>query len=83
MAVAAVYATPAETLAIELAPWFARTEPAHLSAALAGYQAAEVWTRDPSIAVAHLVKLKAALLFGGLIQRDVPYHAVVDDRFAG
>ena len=81
-AVAAIYETPAAALADEVAGWFPDTAAEHLTAALAGYQSATVWTRSSSIAVAHLVKLKAALLSGGLISRDIPYDAVVDDRFA-
>ena len=80
--ISALYASPATDLAAVLAGWFPNLPAPVLSAALKGYQEAEIWTRDPSIAVSHLVKLKAALLSGGLISNDIPYEAVVDDRFA-
>ena len=81
-AVSRLYAMPAAEVADIISPWFATTKIERLTAAIAGYQAARIWTENPSIAVDHLCKLKAALLSGGLISRDIPYESVVDDRFA-
>jgi NitT/TauT family transport system substrate-binding protein len=81
-AVQRLYAMPADEVAQRLGDWFPDTRAACLAAAIAGYQAARLWCADPSIPPAHLVRLKAALLSGGLIARDVPYESVIVDRFA-
>ena len=47
--------------------------------AIAGYRASGLWARCPALPAAAVVALKAALLSGGLIQRDIPYEAIVDD----
>ena len=73
---------PGEEVAERIAGWFPDTPQDRLATAIAGYQAARLWRVNPSIETAHLVRLKAALLSGGLISRDVPYENVVVDRFA-
>ncbi len=79
--IAQLYQTPAEQVATLLQPWFPDVAAARLSEAVRGYQAASLWTRDPAISPAHLARLKAALLSGGLITRDIPFEAVVDESF--
>jgi NitT/TauT family transport system substrate-binding protein len=81
--VRSLYAMPGAEVAGRIAAWFPDTAVERLANAIAGYQAARIWATDPSIPAAHLVRLKAALLSGGLIARDVPYDDVVVDRFAG
>lgn len=77
-----LYELEAGQVAEKVKPWFEGVAEDRLARAVEGYQASRLWTVDPSIDVTHLVRLKAALLSGGLISRDIPYHAVVDDRFA-
>jgi NitT/TauT family transport system substrate-binding protein len=77
-----LYTMPSVEVAAKIGAWFADVTPERLASAIAGYQAAQIWTVDPSIPAAHLVRLKAGLLSGGLIARDVPYDEVVVDRFA-
>lgn len=77
-----LYRSDANEVAERIAAWFPALPHRLLAQAIAGYQAAAIWHEQPTIAVDHLVRLKAALLSGGLIARDVPYCAVVDDRFA-
>lgn len=76
-----LYSTPAEQVGALLRPWFPDVDAARLSEAVHGYQAASLWTRDPAIAPAHLARLKAALLSGELIRRDIPFESVVDESF--
>lgn len=47
-----------------------------------GYRKAGLWARSPELPVAAIVKLKAALLSGGLISRDIPYERIVDNSIA-
>jgi NitT/TauT family transport system substrate-binding protein len=77
-----LYAMPGSEVAERIQSWFPDTSPQHLAAAIEGYQAAGIWMRDMSIPPIHMVRLKAALLSGGLISRDVPYEEVIVDRFA-
>jgi len=80
--VAKIYAMPAAAVAQAVSDWFPDVPVGELTDAIDGYQRAKLWTIDPSITPTHLVRLKAALLSGGLITRDIPYETVVDDRFA-
>ncbi len=77
-----LYAMSSTEVAQRIGPWFPDTKPERLASAIAGYQAAKIWSHDPSIPPAHLARLKAALLSGGLILRDVPYEDVIVNRFA-
>jgi NitT/TauT family transport system substrate-binding protein len=73
----AVNTAPPSALAAELAHLFPTVAPAILSAAIAGYQTAGLWARDTTLPPAAFVRLKAALLSGGLISRDLPYDHVI------
>ncbi|WP_431302780.1 ABC transporter substrate-binding protein [Sediminicoccus sp. BL-A-41-H5] len=42
------------------------------------YRAAGLWARTPDLPPSAFVRLKGALLSGGLIARDIPYDAVAD-----
>jgi len=37
-----------------------------------------VWTATPDLPAAPVLRLKAALVSGGLIRRDPPYETIVD-----
>ena len=79
-AIEQIYTSPASDTAALLAPLFPGFSDAVLSAAVARYQRAGLWTRQPQLHASEFVKLKAALLSGGFIQRDIPFCAVVDNR---
>jgi NitT/TauT family transport system substrate-binding protein len=75
----ALYAEPVEVTAKLVAPFFPDLPPEILIRAIAGYRASGLWARSPALPAPTVVALKAALLSGGLIQRDIPYEAIVDD----
>jgi len=79
LAVMALYAEPVEVTAELVAPFFPDLPPEILIRAIAGYRASGLWARSPALPAPTVVALKAALLSGGLIQRDIPYEAIVDD----
>ena len=74
-----VHETPAETIAGRVGPAFFPDLPAGaLARIVAAYRAARLWPRNPALPAAAYVRLKAALLAGGLITCDVPYALAVD-----
>ena len=44
-----------------------------------GYRTSNLWAQTPKLPVAPYVRLKAALLSGGLISYDVPFDIAVDE----
>lgn len=66
-----------DALAAELAHLFPTVPPAILSAAIEGYQASGLWAHNTTLPAAAFLRLKAALLSGGLISRDIPYDHVI------
>lgn len=78
-AVTALYADPAEVTAAALKRYFPDLPAGILTRAIAGYRASGLWARPPGLPVATVAVLKAALLSGGLISRDIPYERIVDD----
>jgi NitT/TauT family transport system substrate-binding protein len=74
----AFHAASMETIAEAIHKFFPETSPAALARIVAGYRAAGVWARSPALPVASFVRLKAALLSGGLIDRDFPFDRIVD-----
>jgi len=78
-AVAALYAQPVTRTVDAVADWFPGLPRPVLNRAIAGYRASGLWARSPALPAPTFVRLKAALLSGGLIRRDIPWDAVVDD----
>jgi NitT/TauT family transport system substrate-binding protein len=76
----AFHAASAETIAESIQPFFAETGSAALTRMIAGYRNAGLWARTPALPVASFVRLKAALLSGGLIDRDFPFDRLVDSE---
>jgi NitT/TauT family transport system substrate-binding protein len=74
-----VYAEPADEVATAVAEFFPDLPAVTLARAIAGYRDSGLWARSPALPVTAVVTLKAALLTGGLIRRDIPYDRIVDD----
>lgn len=69
-------------IAGHIASYFPAIESASLAACLARYLDSGLWSRSTLLTPSAYVRLKAALLSGGLIERDVPFESVIDNRFA-
>jgi NitT/TauT family transport system substrate-binding protein len=74
----AFHAVGAGTIAASIQPFFPETDTAALTRMIAGYRTAGLWAHTPALPVASFVRLKAALLSGGLIDRDFPFEHIVD-----
>jgi len=51
---------------------------AALARIIAAYRASGLWAKTPQLPAAPYLRLKAALVSGGLIRRDPPYERLVD-----
>ncbi len=69
---------PEETAALVGPAFFPDLPPESFARIVAGYREARVWPRSTALPPAAYARLKAALLAGGLIARDVPYEDAVD-----
>lgn len=76
-ALTAVRTEPAGALAAELAGYFPDVSTDLLTKALDGYRASGLWPRTPEFPPSAFVRLKAALLSGGLITRDMPFATLI------
>ena len=76
-ALLAIANEPASEIANELAELFPDVPHLVLSNAIAGYQASSLWAKNTDLPPTAFVRLKAALLSGGLISRDIPYDHVI------
>ncbi|MGI9424607.1 MAG: ABC transporter substrate-binding protein [Hyphomicrobiaceae bacterium] len=71
----------AQKTAERIAPFFPDLDVVTLSRIIAGYRKSHLWPLEPKLPVTAIVRLKAALLSGGLISRDIPYDSFVDNSF--
>ncbi len=71
-------ADSAMSIAAAIADYFNDLDAASIARIVTGYQDAGLWAQTPELPVATFLRLKAALVSGGLLQRDVPYDHVVD-----
>jgi NitT/TauT family transport system substrate-binding protein len=80
MAVAqrAFHTATADAVSSAIQEFFPDTDAAVLCRIVTGYRDAGLWARTPALPVASFVRLKAALLSGGLINRDLPFDLIVD-----
>ena len=81
-AIERLYRQPARKTAERIAPYFPDLETDVLANVISGYRKAGLWSRNPGLPVSAIVRLKAALLSGGLISRDIRYEDIVDDSIA-
>lgn len=73
----ALFAMPAEEIAGAVAGYFPDLGLDALARIITGYRDRGVWTRSTELPVTPVVRLKAALISGGLIGYDVPYERMV------
>lgn len=76
-ALCAIRSEDPAALAAELSGHFPGLAPEALARVIAGYRASALWPADAALPPAAFVRLKAALLSGGLIGRDMPYDHLV------
>lgn len=81
-AVGRIYADDARDIAKLIAPLFPDFTPELLTNAIERYKQARIWTTDPRLNASEFVRLKAALLSGGFISKDVSFAVAVDNRHA-
>ncbi len=74
-----MYAVDATEVAATIADRFEDIPDTVLVDGIRRYQSARVWATEPELEVHEFVKLKGALLSGGLIASDVPFDRVVDN----
>ena len=75
----ALHAEEPATLARELSGHFPDEVVDTLTRAIDGYRASGLWPGCTALPPAAFVRLKAALLSGGLISRDMPYDHIIAD----
>ncbi len=74
----ALHADTPAAIAEAIAPFFPELPAAQLARIIEGYRASGLWARTPVLPPEAFVRLKAALLSGGLIGYDAPYDHLVD-----
>ena len=75
---AALFAAKPETIADTVAPFLPELSRVALARIISAYRACGVWARRPDFPPAPYLRLKAALVSGGLIDSDPAYERVVD-----
>ncbi len=74
----AFHAATTEDIAATIAPFFPTFDQAVMARIVRGYRDAGLWARTPALPVTAFMRLKAALVSGGLIDRDIPFDRIVD-----
>jgi NitT/TauT family transport system substrate-binding protein len=74
-----LFAEPANVIADAVAGYFPDQSTEALSRIVNRYRDTGVWARTTTLPATPVVRLKAALISGGLISRDMPYERVVAD----
>jgi NitT/TauT family transport system substrate-binding protein len=46
------------------------------------YKESKLWPKNTALPASSFVRLKASLLSGGLIQKDIPYHLIIDHKLS-
>jgi NitT/TauT family transport system substrate-binding protein len=75
---AALFAATPRAIADAVAPFLPELSRAALARIIAAYRASGLWARTPDLPPAPFLRLKAALVSGGLIRSDPPYEKLVD-----
>jgi NitT/TauT family transport system substrate-binding protein len=79
---AALFAATPGAVADAVAPFLPQLPREALVRIIGAYRAAGLWARTPELPPAPYLRLKAALVSGGLIKTDPPYERVVDAELA-
>jgi len=74
-------ATPSD-IADAVSPFLPELPRPALARMISAYRGTGLWARRPDLPPAPYLRLKAALISGGLIQRDPPYEKVVDQELS-
>lgn len=75
---ASFHDAPAEEAAAVIASFFPDWSTPKLTRMLAAYRQSELWARTPELSLSAFLRLKAALVSGGLITRDFSFDLIVD-----
>ncbi len=75
---AALFAATPSALADAVAPFLPELSRDALVRIIGAYRATGLWAREPDLPAAPFVRLKAALISGGLISRDPVYERLID-----
>ena len=75
---AALFAATPGAIADAVAAFLPELSREALTRVIGAYRASGLWARQPELPAAPYVRLKAALISGGLIHRDPPYEKLVD-----
>lgn len=72
------HAVPAEEAAVAIAGFFPDWPVPKLARMLARYRQAALWAATPELPLSAFLRLKAALVSGGLIAHDFPFDLIID-----
>jgi NitT/TauT family transport system substrate-binding protein len=75
---AAFHAAAPAAIADSIAAWLPDLDATVIARIVTGYRDANVWAPTPELPMASFLRLKAALVSGGLLGHDVAYEHVVD-----
>ncbi|MFN0300392.1 MAG: ABC transporter substrate-binding protein [Burkholderiales bacterium] len=79
---AALFAATPEAIADAVAPFLPELSREALMRIIATYRAAGLWSREPDLPATPFVRLKAALISGGLISGDPAYERLIDTELS-
>jgi NitT/TauT family transport system substrate-binding protein len=77
-----LHASPPETLAEAVLPFFPEVSPDLLRAAIVRYRALGIWGKNPILPRAGYDRLAAGLVSGGFVRQAVPFERAVDNSLA-
>ena len=75
---AALFAATPAAIADAVASFLPKVAREALTRIITSYRASGLWSRRPDLPAAPILRLKAALMSGGLIRSDPPYERLVD-----
>jgi NitT/TauT family transport system substrate-binding protein len=75
---AALFAATPAALADAVGSFLPKVPRDALARIIGAYRASGLWARTPALPPAPILRLKAALVSGGLIRTDPPYERIVD-----
>lgn len=78
----ALFAATPGAIADAIAPFLPQLSREALTRIIGAYRAAGLWAREPHLPPAPFVRLKAALISGGLISSDPAYETVIDSELS-